>query len=217
VSIHSVGEIVGSDVRFSTPPFLASAASADWQTAFGATFQETVDSPAGHTIWDARTGHVILKLGSKEQEAFNIVRWASSAIAQIGERAVPVLERAAVDETFDPGARAFASFELARRALANPRIVLEEGGAELILKRHTSMALPGSRGSVYLSADEFQRRTVLVWVTPSIGAPLLEEHPLAQGKEVSFSLGGKNYGLRLEDVLFATEQAVFAMREMRAR
>jgi len=118
-----------------------------------------------------------------------------------------------VDEALDPGARAFASFELARRALANPRIVLEEGGAELILKRHTSMALPGSRGSVYLSADEFQRRTVLVWVTPSIGAPILEEHPLSQGKDVSFSLGGKGYVLRLEDVLFATERAVFTIRK----
>jgi hypothetical protein len=61
---------------------------------------------------------------------------------------------------------------------------------------------------------------VKVWVTPSTGAPLIEEHPLAEGEEVTFTLAGKTYVLRLEDLrnrLIGTDHAVFTIREVRAK
>jgi hypothetical protein len=61
---------------------------------------------------------------------------------------------------------------------------------------------------------------VKVWVTPSTGSPLIEEHPLAKGEEVSFSIAGKTYILRLEDLrnrLIGRDHAVFTIREDRAK
>jgi len=196
-------------------PFPLTAGS-DWETPLSAIALER----SGYRIlFEAGTGAVIASWGESPASA-EAVRWASAAIDQIGEPAVPALERAAADESLDPGTRAFATFELARRALANPRIVLEGESAEVSVEQRTSAPLPGSQGSVYLSADDITGGRVKVWVTPSAGAPLIKKHPLAEGEEVSFSLAGKTYLLRLEDLrnrLIGTDHAVFTIREVRAK
>jgi len=150
------------------------------------------------------------------QPVLDVLRWASDAIDAIGERAVPALERAAADQRLDPGTRAFASFLLARRARANPRISLGGESAEVSLAQRTSVPLPGSRVSVYLSAGDVTGGRVNVWVIPATGPRLFDGHSLAEGEEVSFAIGGRSYALRLEDLqnrLIGTDRAVFRLRE----
>jgi hypothetical protein len=216
VSIHRPDEFLGDSRGFQTLPFPATD-GAEWQTAPLVTVLEGHD-PGSKVLWDARSGNMVISLreSSGLDETLAALRWASAAIAQIGERAVPAIERAAADETLDPGTRAFASFQLARRALADPRLVLPEGGTEVSLEQRTSAPLPGSQGSVFISASDITRGRVHVWVTPSIGAPIIEEHALAEGEEVSFTLAGKGYVLRLVDLrnrLIGTDRAVFRIRE----
>jgi hypothetical protein len=174
--------------------------------------------PGSKVIWDAPTARVILSVNASSgtEETIEALGWAGAALREIGDRAVPALERAARDDHLDAGARAFASLVLARRALANPRIILEAEGAEVSVEQRASEPLPGSRGSVYLSAGDITGGRVKVWITPTTGAPLIEGHSLAEGEEVSFSLAGKAYVLRLEDLrnrLIGTDHAVFRIRE----
>jgi len=207
-------ELTGNVAGFQpTVPFVVKGNS-DWQTLLSMALLGPA-STGSNFLWSAQSGNVIIKMDGAEA-VFDAFLWASAALSHIGERAVPALERAAADESLDPGTRAFAKFELARRALASPRIVLEGGSAEVSVEKRTSVPLPGSQGSVYLSAGDFEYRTVRVWVTPSTGNSLVREHSLATGEEVSFSVGGRSYLLRLEDIqdrFIGKEKAVFMIRK----
>jgi hypothetical protein len=214
--VHQLGDIIGGATGPDQAlPFPAMRRS-DWETALEAIL-EAAGSREDRIFRSSPSGPIVVSRGedSRAGDVLRILRWASAAIARIGERAVPALERAASDEKLDPGARAFARFELARRDLITPHIILPEGSAEISVGTSRSTPLPGSSGSVCLSAEDDAARGVMkVWVTTSSGAPIVEERLLAKGEEVSFSVGGQAYVLRLEE-LETTGWGVFRLHERR--
>jgi hypothetical protein len=152
-------------------------------------------------------------------KVLDLLRRVDAALARIGERVVPGLERAAGDESLPAPARAVAVFELARRKpwlQSEPLWRVPGGTADFTLPQRGSAALPGSDGIIEAAIGDITLGHVAVTVRLANGFTLVTTSPVREGEDVTFQLDGKTYKLIVKDlrnVLIGEDSATFTLVE----